>query len=289
MCGLRTHKGVKLMANNVTTRCTVIGPATDVAAFRERMFIWDDRSEEFLNWGFHTMSQKLIRSFPPAFVKRVTEQGGHMRFDFERLIPSPALVWQVEESNTSEHGARLILLRGQYVDRTETMGMPKSSIKYYRADVSMPKAPMHEVAAAFLQNNPEYEVAGRARLQALLETGYSGWYSWTIANWGTKRNAYSYRPVSDKPLEFLFDTAWNFPWPVFETLAREFPTLQFKCLSFDEGWGFAGEGCFNPAAGERPFELCDATEELYERVYGKRSDGPPSRGLRIIETVVPQA
>ena len=128
---------------------------------------------------------------------------------------------------------------------------------------------MHEVAAAYLEKHLDYEEMGRLRFRALFETGYPGWYAWRIVNWGTKSNAHSFRLVSDEPLEFLFDTAWEFPWPVFEELVRVFPSLQFKCLSFEEGGNFGGEGCFNPTPGERPYECCTATEELSERVFGK--------------------
>ena len=139
----------------------------------------------------------------------------------------------------------------------------------------MRDAPIREVAAAYLAKHPEYETAGRLRLQAILETGFAGWYSWNIANWGTKWNCYSFRPVSDDPLEFLFETAWGFPEPVFAALAREFPALQFKCLTFDEGWNFGGQGYFNPPAGEQAWTRCEATDELYERVYGEKYERDP--------------
>jgi hypothetical protein len=199
-----------------------------------------------------------------------------MRFDFEKIIPSPAIVYNVKESSVSEDGALLMMLRGEYGGSSDTMGLPETSIQSYRSDVGMPDKSMREVAAAFLQKHPEYENEGRLRLHSLLETGYTGWYSWNLANWGTKSNARWFRLISDEPLDFRFNTPWCFPWPVFEALARDFPTLQFKCLSFEEARFFAGEGCFNPGAGESPYEQCDATAELYERVHGRRYE-PASR------------
>jgi hypothetical protein len=131
-------------------------------------------------------------------------------------------------------------------------------------------APIRDVAAAYLSKNPEYETAGRLRLQAILETGFASWYPWNIENWGTKWNSYSFRHVADEPLEFIFETAWGFPEPVFLAIAREYPTLHFKCLTFDEGWNFGGAGYFNPPAGEPAWAQCTATDELYERVYGEK-------------------
>lgn len=264
------------MPNYLTTRCTVTGPAADVAAFRDRMIVWDQRAEAYVDFGFDKMPARLREQLDSVAKKMAAMGGPHMRFDFDKMIPSPAIIDSVQEGNVSEDGARLMMLRGEYGGPSDTMGLRETSIQYYRDDVGMPDQAMREVAAAFLQKHPDYESEGRLRLQSLLETGHTGWYSWNLANWGTKSNARSFRLIGDEPLEFLFDTPWSFPWPVFEALAREFPTLQFKCVSFEEAWFFAGEGCFNPGEGESPYEDCDATAELYERVYGRRYE-PASR------------
>ena len=70
-----------------------------------------------------------------------------------------------------------------------------------------------------------------------------------------------------------FNTAWSFPEPVFDALAKRFPTLTFECVCFDEGWGLAGKGRFGVEADEEPFTITDANDELYELVYGH----PPER------------
>jgi hypothetical protein len=38
---------------------------------------------------------------------------------------------------------------------------------------------------------------------------------------------------------------------------------------YDEGGNFAGDGFFNPNTLRPEFAICDATDELYERVYGR--------------------
>lgn len=235
------------MPNHVTTRCTVTGPTTDLATFRARMIVTtaDEKGEPYT------------------------------LLDFDKIIPAPAILSQIEESTVSEYGARLVILRAERGAPFETMGIYNTHIQRFRDEVAMRDAPIREVAAAYLAKHPEYETAGRLRLQAILETGFAGWYSWNIANWGTKWNCYSFRPVSDDPLEFLFETAWGFPEPVFAALAREFPALQFKCLTFDEGWNFGGQGYFNPPAGEQAWTRCEATDELYERVYGEKYERDP--------------
>jgi hypothetical protein len=66
----------------------------------------------------------------------------------------------------------------------------------------------------------------------LEQIGYSNWYDWAVANWGTKWNAchidildsseYGYAEIS-------FDTAWDAPVPVLLKMREMFPKLTFNC------------------------------------------------------------
>ena len=133
----------------------------------------------------------------------------------------------------------------------------------------MPKAALKQIAEAWLAKHPEYAAEGQKQLRAIVETGFADWYEWSIHHWGTKWNAYHLRIATERPLEFVFDTAWDFPLPVFKAIARAFPNLTFRCSCFDEGGGFAGDGYFNPRErGQWQFAMCDATDELFELVYG---------------------
>jgi hypothetical protein len=138
-----------------------------------------------------------------------------------------------------------------------------------RQDLAMPKGPLRELAKAWLAKYPEFRDHGQKRLRAFIETGFPDWYEWSIHHWGSKWNAYHVRIATTEPLEFYFDTAWNFPLPVFAAIAARFPKLAFRCTCFDEGWNFAGDGFFNPPSGQCGFSVCDATPELYEHVYGE--------------------
>jgi hypothetical protein len=203
-----TCRGHAKMPNHVTTRCTVIGPSNEVDIFRARMIV--------------TTADKTGKLF-----------------DFNKIIPAPAILDQVEESTVSEFGARLIVLRAErrhpfYTGRMydfeeesapseygpplpeqatpyETMGMSAADIPLFRGDLGMPDAPFGEVAAAYLAKYPEYETAGRLRLQATLETGFAGWYSWNIANWGTKWNSYSSVLLAITRSNFCLRRPWIFP------------------------------------------------------------------------------
>jgi hypothetical protein len=58
------------------------------------------------------------------------------------------------------------------------------------------------------------------------------WYSWAIANWGTKWNASESRYSTTNPQSVIwFDTAWDPPVPVFEALAKGFPEHEILIYS----------------------------------------------------------
>ena len=78
--------------------------------------------------------------------------------------------------------------------------------------------------------------------EAMETTGFKNWYDWSIENWGTKWNAYSTSYVNHGDLiELEFDTAWSCPNPIFNSLAKEYPTMIFHGYAIDEGCGFGAE------------------------------------------------
>lgn len=235
------------MPNHVTSRCVITGPAADVARFRERMIV--TKMEEPEEWW------RADRKPQP-----------YTTFDFDAIIPMPEVLRRAEDSTAAEEGMAMITARGERGAPFATYGLYAARIAWIRAEAGLPvDAAISAVAAAFLEKYPRWEEAGKARMQALAETGFVSWYPWSIANWGTKWGAYSFSLVADDPLTIKFDTAWSFPTPVFEALITAFPTLQFDCICFDEGWNFAAEGVF--AATGMTFQNVPATEEMYARVY----------------------
>lgn len=75
----------------------------------------------------------------------------------------------------------------------------------------------------------------RKNQQRLLKLyGATDWYDWSIANWGTKWNAYD---VSANGNEVIFDTAWSSPFPVFVALSKKFLNLKIYVKYADEDIG----------------------------------------------------
>jgi len=107
--------------------------------------------------------------------------------------------------------------------------------------------------------------------KALDETGFSNWYDWATANWGTKWNSYSFKWIlqEDERLVFTFETAWSTPEPVIRELVARYPRLEFSTLSFDEMWNWASEGSFNPVSKQFVFVDRTPSKALYKAVYGE--------------------
>lgn len=63
------------------------------------------------------------------------------------------------------------------------------------------------------------------------------WYDWSIANWGTKWNAYQafVGKTDANEVMFHFETAWAPPLPVIDAIAAKFPKANIRLIWCDEG------------------------------------------------------
>jgi hypothetical protein len=179
---------------------------------------------------------------------------GKTVFDFEQIIPMPKSL-SIDCGTELEIGINYLLSQSS------------RSIDY--------KAPSWVACREVTEKAIEL---GRQALRNIADHGYATWYDWAVENWGTKWNSYSFKRIpcpfnEDSDFEdvmtyykFKFDTAWSFPTPIFKKLAEMFPSLRFDTVCFDEGWNFAGRGLWKDGCGE--FQELDATDDLYEEVYG---------------------
>jgi len=127
------------------------------------------------------------------------------------IIPMPLSIRDSQASHTWELAAELLLIRSDTLSFVSgSRGLSPTEVERIRADVGLPEpAPMSYVAAAYLEKHPEEEAVGKRRLLNIAETGYSDWYEWSCAYWGTKWNSYYFGvdESDDGLLRFHFDTA----------------------------------------------------------------------------------
>lgn len=225
------------MPNHITTVCTVTGSEGDVAAFALAHVKTETKNGESREW-----------------------------FDFGTIIPKPECVDASESSNTAEAG--FFALTG-FVKGTFSWSLRSPMGAYANRGFQVTPVTSHDDFAEWLaKHEPEVLEKGRAMLACLRATGYPTWYEWSIANWGTKWGAYSYKQRESKPGKFTFEfqTAWSVPEPIFEALADRYPELAFDLVSIDEG-GPQYEGAFH--GPERLLQTVPDSADRYRLVYGR--------------------
>ena len=235
------------MPNYVTSRCAVHGP----------------------HWEIERFKRIMIRPAPAGH-----SDEGALLFDFNAIIPMPACVAATESGTTADEGVALIRARGEkFPPDPEKLGLHAAQwTRIVRAAGLPADSNVRQVAAEYLRTRPDVEAAGRAQLTCLLETGFTDWYGWCNANWGTKWSSFRYEEIEgESTFTFRYETAWSFPFPIFEKLSEEFPLLSFECATYDEGDNFAGAGWFNPPPGQPQFEVGYkfVGPDLYQLVYGR--------------------
>lgn len=196
-------------------------------------------------------------------------------FDFRVLIPMPASVQVISENGSDRYIPFIMNLDGAHLLweklRTDYHGRFAALPRWQGFD-SMRKGWMEthlrKVAGDAVIDN------AYAMIRAFAETGYKGWYDWSVANWGTKWNSYAPCGVDehDGLPQLRFRTASSVPAPVLSAFAARFPDAAFDYWAFDEGWQFyatggAREGAFAHQTYE-PDRGDPDTLHAYRACYG---------------------
>ena len=81
--------------------------------------------------------------------------------------------------------------------------------------------------------------------------GHADWYSWRLANWGTKWDAADicFLEENEECVQIRFDSAWSPPTEFFEWYAKENPDVVFLNQYDEEGMGFEGFESMSPESG----------------------------------------
>ena len=87
------------------------------------------------------------------------------------------------------------------------------------------------------EQDKKYLEVGKRAFECKQKYGYTSWYDWSNANWGTKWNAYQVRYIAgdEHKIVLEFQTAWAYPEPVLDKLMEQ----GFEVNGFweDEGGG----------------------------------------------------
>lgn len=131
-----------------------------------------------------------------------------MTFDFNKIAPMPEVFKAVVRGFTTIDGEKFTHWREHFVDDSRVLvGVKQEELDRWKA-----------------------------------EYGHADWYSWSIANWGTKWNANE--PILTarcaESIAYTFSTAWSPPLPIIEALAERFPKLKLSLKYYECGCAFKG-------------------------------------------------
>lgn len=152
-------------------------------------------------------------------------KGEKSEFDFNKIIPMPESLHITSGSNVDNAIAILSNDLDKFNEMLDWGWVKEEKIKT-----------VEELQKVLLKKlSPKDMQEGKIALDNILKYGHKDWYSWSIANWGTKWNAYDI--VKNNDNEIVFDTAWSTPFPVIEKLAQKFPELTIIVHFADEDIG----------------------------------------------------
>lgn len=189
--------------------------------------------------------QKLIAS-----VKHVSacSDEDDRTFDFNKIVPMPKPLL-ITSGTSTDYGVAVLDFRknGNDAKLKEVMGY------VWAYHIKTPEDMANHLVEKKLANLED----GQKAIENREKYGHQDWYSWSIANWGTKWNAYDVGDwkMGRNTAELYFETAWSPPLPVIQKLAENFPTLTFKLSYADEGGGFLGYTIFKNGKHHREKEF----------------------------------
>lgn len=150
-------------------------------------------------------------------LKGTTEKGEDVLVDFDSLIPMPKTLHVDAEGRATSLAA---LLTGKI-----PLSPPKDEdgkIENMLAGLKLGNALQDLERGGIMQYKDQKSFDNFIQiLRNCWEHGFPTWYEWSVENWGTKWNAYSFGNDIDGAV--LFQTAWSAPHPVIRKLAEMFP------------------------------------------------------------------
>lgn len=160
-------------------------------------------------------------------IASVDNEGYEMGIDFDKIIPMPESL-KITSGLKVDNGIAVLKFTKENDDTELKKMLAWPWVKAENITTTKQLAD-HLIN----KKNINLEVAEIA-LDNIKKYGFKDWYSWSVANWGTKWNAYDIS-VGDNSISF--DTAWSSPVPVIEELSSQFPTIEIELQFVDEDFG----------------------------------------------------
>ena len=191
------------------------------------------------------------------------KENNHKEFDFNKIIPMPEEL-HVESSSEADNGLYIYCLcntffNGEVEHPTATqileaftlmsssqikigesnakMAVQKNSLFFpHFIDIERIKSLIDAIKKGEeLDRLISLYEKGKAYYSNVEKYGFADWYHWSIANWGTKWNAYETQILDGDTI--MFDTAWAAPLPIIEALSKKYWRVPIYIKYADEDMG----------------------------------------------------
>jgi hypothetical protein len=185
-----------------------------------------------------------------------TIKGEDEVIDFNKIVPMPKEIMETESSTSVDDALAYYLKMNNKEEEIKNFNKFRFSSFYPQEKIDK----MSEQEKADLLNVGE-------RYYNIFKTyGYLNWYDWSLANWGTKWNAYEscMNEPTEKSVTIYFQTAWSGVPMLVSMLVEKFPNLGFQYKFADEDRGYnCGIGQGNN--GEFEFDYLEGgSDDAYE-------------------------
>lgn len=158
------------------------------------------------------------------------DEEGHTNFDFNLVIPRPKIYDDPEMIEGGDTGWCIYW----YLSERGTIDISKLKA-LYPGLISPWTINYGEKMIGSTDPDKAYE-RGKKYVDAYKKYGYTTWYSWSNANWGTKWNACDTYYDENSGTLVEFDTAWCPPMPVIEKIFKDNPGKAITFTSYDEDY-----------------------------------------------------
>lgn len=225
------------MPNWITNRVTVTGRSDDINALKQHLYFDDE---------------------------------GELVFDFETIVPIPAVVQATAETAAPNIG--LVALGSELAAKTcygrMTLDRVMKSGWAREADIKSRAG----LLTYMRSHRPEELAAARKVIRCHRLTGFVDWEAWLAKRWGTKRDAIDafIQELEDERLAFVFSSASDMPEPIYRMLGRMHPALRFDICAIDPGSPWA---CRGEVRGKKAAFRLDDPVGVYEEMFGCPPDG----------------
>jgi len=198
--------------------------------------------------------------------------------DFNKITPMPQEL-NIEKGSRTTKGCEMFEDFCKKVQQIKSMVEPQNLTPERYKWANEQKDELLNKFNSMCDEDKELFNLGKQFFENVNNYGYGDWYDWSVANWGTKWNAYDSYHNKDT---IEFNTAWSTPEPIIVAISNKYPDVKINHCWADEDMG-TNLGEREYLNGETTYEnIPDAfSKEAYDIAFKVWEEIPENYGLKL--------